>query len=125
MKTESEARKIAYKILCSRYRVILGKSSSKNFHLDMRRKFDKLIYKYICEIRQLINFSEILAKQKVRQKNKPYQFTNVLQNSLYLDYKRNGGRIEVQRLYVHGRNHWAKNEFDLKVLSILNKRNKK
>lgn len=114
-KAYSEACRLVY----SRFNVLSNKTTSRDYHLDMRKTFDKLVFSNIKEIENNIDRINVIALQKIRLKNKPYLFENILQNSIYLDYKMNGGKVFDDRLNVNGRNHWAKNETDKKVLQIL------
>lgn len=60
---------------------------------------------------------------RARAKNQPTPPLNVLHNPLYLDWCRNRG--QVWRISDNGlhfkdrRNHWAKNDFDRKVLQVI------
>lgn len=66
---------------------------------------------------------------RARAKNQPTPPLNVLHNPLYLDWCRHRGqvwRISDNGLHFRDhRNHWAKNDFDRKVLQILKKLFKK
>lgn len=60
---------------------------------------------------------------RARAKNQPTPPLNVLHNPLYLDYRRNrGGLWKITDNGLHfrdHRNHWAKNDFDRKVLQVI------
>jgi hypothetical protein len=92
-----------------------------NFKFDSRYRIGKLANKIIKET--VVNKTEILAKRKARRASKPQPFTNVLSNSLYIDWSKNKADLYVNRDNLRdkysSRNHWAKTEQDRKVLSIL------
>ena len=116
-KENSEALHYAYYVLIrSHYRT----DNQKNF--DKRTKFGKQAYAYYLKLQYTENVSLILEKRRKRCSQK-YTFSNVLDNKLYLDWKSNKHNIIVcdNRLSEGLRNHWAKNEFDIKVLKILKK----
>lgn len=67
----------------------------------------------------------IITLKKERSGNRIEKFTNVLSNPIVRDYGANNGYLTgvfSDHLQFGGRNHWAKNSTDLKVLAIL-KRN--
>ena len=72
------------------------------------------------------NFDKNAALLKFKsRRNTNFNFENVLQNKIYLDYKKNYNDIKFINdisIIFFGRNHHAKNGFDQKVLAIL-KRN--
>ena len=60
---------------------------------------------------------------RARAKNQPTPPLNVLHNPLYLDWCRNRGQVwQISDNGLHfrdHRNHWAKSDFDRKVLQVL------
>ena len=64
---------------------------------------------------------EIQALRIQRREAKKHTFENVLTNSLYLDYCRNrhSAKLYSDRIKDGLRNHWAANDFELKILAIL------
>lgn len=93
----------------------------KPLRMDMRYNFSKLVKRLEKTIK--IDKDLIFSKKKERLERKNYKFENILDNKLLNDFKRNGNGMIVydDRLYVAGRNHWAKNEQDFKVLQVLKK----
>jgi len=99
---------------------------NKRIILDMRfnssREVFTLLKKYqIPETEK----KRILALKKDRAKNRIEKFENILSNKLVKDYLSNKywvrGVYDNHLYFGDGRNHWAKNETDLKVLAILKK----
>ena len=99
---------------------------NKPIKLDMRYNSSRRI-KLLIKQNQLSEQQKTLIIQlkRIRAINKPKPFTNILQNKLVIDYISNRNyikRIEEDRIVFFGnRNHWAKNEQDVRVLSILKK----
>ena len=114
-KENSEALHYAYYILIHSY---WGTDGRKFF--DRRTKSGKQAYAYYLKLQHTENISLILEKRRKRCSQK-YIFSNVLNNKLYKDWKSNKRSITVydDRLSEGLRNHWAKNDFDIKVLKIL------
>ena len=93
---------------------------NKSISLDMRFKSS---YEVLNLIKQYqISETEkkrILALKKERSKTRIEKFENVLSNKLVKDYLANKFSltgIYSDHLVFGSRNHWAKNETDLKVL---------
>ena len=88
--------------------------------LDMRYNESKEFIKLLNF--ELKKFNKKMALDKIRLRREKYVFENVLNNKIYLDYKKHYSDIK----YIHqdfiqfyGRNHHAKNIFDLRVIEIL------
>lgn len=122
--TANDVKSRAIKLMTSTHAVLQrGGNGRKYYRLDFRFNFDRAVWAYmkshpLSESQK----AEILAKKKERAKNKNWQFQNVLSNPLVKDFKNNRhslSYIDEHRLCFHGRNHWAKNNFDRKILSIL------
>ena len=98
----------------------------KSIRLDMRFKSSyevlALIKKYQISTTEK---KRILSLKKERSKNRIQKIDNVLSNKLAKDYLTNKyylrGVYDDHLVFSSGRNHWAKNETDLKVLAILKK----
>jgi len=120
MKTIKEASKLAFKLIYSPYSIILDKKPK----LDMRYNFSKLILKIYKQ--NALTFSEkkeILSLRKQRRLSKNIE-TNYLNNPILVDYIKNKKDVKhvfCDRIEFYGRNHWAKNNNDLKVISIIKK----
>ena len=132
MKTKSNyqtAKEKAIKMLCNRSNVALKKYLSIGYfrkQLDFRRNFDKAVFSEIKKLLKVLDFSEIAKKQKKRALNRIIEIpVNYLNNTLYLDYKAN--KKDILRItdnciqFRNGRNHYAKNQKDIILLSILKK----
>lgn len=117
--TEKDVRDYAIKLMTSTRAILCGKVS----RLDKRFSFNKAVLAYIRK--NPVSRAEILAKKKARAKNKPVPYTNVLSRPLVKDFKSN--RHELRQIlpdrlvFISGRNHWAKDSLDMKILSTLNK----
>lgn len=93
--------------------------------LDMRFRVSRLALFFFKEnqITDDIRF-EVKRKRRERNLNNPGRFVNYLNNPLLLDFYKS--RNSVQEVYIDkikfcGRNHWAKTQNDLIVLSVLKK----
>lgn len=95
---------------------------------DMRTKQAKRLLK---QTEQYKNFDfqaytkDIAQKRKQRKANQ-YQHTNILKNKIVIDFianKRSINYIDYGNKYIDygGRKHWAKNDFDKKVIAIIKK----
>jgi len=119
----------AYELVCSKYSVCCKKYLSIGYfrrQLDFRTNFDRSVFSEITKLLKVLDFSEIAKKQKKRALNRIIEIpVNYLNNTLYIDYKAN--KKDILRItdnciqFRTGRNHWAKNLNDIKVLSILKK----
>lgn len=118
MKTTVE--KIAYNYL--RQKAI---SKFAKLKVDRRTKVGKLALKMIYELEKTYDFEGVKNKRKQRENQKPEPFKNILQNPIVKDYINNRHKLKQilndRLLFWGGRNHWAKNETDLRILSILRK----
>lgn len=113
------AKKVAYNYIYSIHNLILG----KRFAFDGRTRIGKLSKKFVDDMQiSQQQKNEIRAKIKARKANKSYEFTNYLNNKLYLDYSRNFPTfINENFIRFNNRNHWAKTSQDFKVLAIIRK----
>lgn len=109
----------AIKLMVSTKHLLLNKPIS----LDRRYNFNKEVLAYIAKHKAEIDKDIILAKRKERFNNKKQPFTNILSNPLVKDFKNN--RFDLKSIsneglhFIGGRNHWAKNSLDFKVLGVL------
>lgn len=96
---------------------------------DMRTRHAKSLVK---ELGNWHNFNfqseinDIRRKRRERNENKQYKHTNIITNKIVIDYFENKNSItyfDSNNRYIcfGGRNHWAKNDFDKKVIAILHK----
>jgi hypothetical protein len=113
------ALKIAYSFIGARF--------MRPAKFDMRKNFDKAVKLELSKIKISEGERiEIMRKRTVRAKLKSVvTFENILQNKLVQDYfKHKKDVLRVQKSGINfrnGRNHWAKNEKDMRVCSILSK----
>lgn len=117
---QKQAEKIAYNYL--RQKAI---SKFAKLRVDRRTKVGKLALKMVYEIEKTYDFEGVKNKVKQRAIQKPKPFENILQNPLVKDYINNMYSIKHilnnRLVFLSGRNHWAKNETDLRILNILRK----
>ena len=125
---EKEAIKMAYKMICSTQSIACKKYSQLFFFrksLDFRFNQDRLIYSKIVILSKSLDFSEIAKKQKQRVQNRHIKHVeNYMNNKLVIDYFKNKSSIKYisdNCIYFYCRNHWAKNNTDLKIISVLRK----
>jgi hypothetical protein len=96
---------------------------------DMRTRHAKSLVK---ELGNWSNFNfqseinDIRRKRRERNENKQYKHTNIITNKIVIDYFENKNSItyfDSSNRYIcfGGRKHWAKNDFDKKVIAILHK----
>jgi len=121
---ENKARDIALRLIFNN----LGRFD--RIKLDMRFSFNKEVGKFL----ELLKISEdektrINRLRSDRRKSRRLPFQNVLSNPIVRDYLSNKHHlldVRPDHLYFIGhRNHWAKNNFDRKILSVLiNNQNK-
>lgn len=109
------AKKRAFSFLFSIENVLFN----KRFNYDARFRTEVLAAKIVHDTQ----IDRILIKKlwKSRKQNKA-KFNNVLSNPIVVDFKQNKPcKVLSDRLVFGQRNHWAKNNFDFKILSILQK----
>lgn len=109
--------------------------SADNILLRRRPKMDKR-YNFSNDVLTFVKnhqLSEaerlaILATKKQRAKNRPQNPVTLFQLPLLKDYMSNKSDIRQvlpdRLVFIGGRNHWAKNEQDRRILSILIKNRK-
>jgi len=113
------ALKIAYSFIGARF--------MRPAKFDMRKNFDKAVKLELSKIKiSEADRIEIMQKRTSRRKAASVvEFENILQNKLVRDYfthKNDVIRIQPTGInFTHGRNHWAKNQKDMKICSILSK----
>jgi hypothetical protein len=94
-------------------------------HFDQRTKVGKEATKLIGQIRSGVDFQEIERKRNARRKlRQAPSFVNIFERPLVRDYlsnKRSLEHVHGQCLRFFGRNHWAKDAKDLRILEILKK----
>lgn len=113
------AKKMAYRYLTSFDYLHFRRQP----RIDKRTKVGRLALQMIYELQKTLDFATIKEKQMQRRKLKgSRKFTNVFDNPLVKDYTSNKWnliKVHSDRLEFSGRNHWAKNEQDLRILKIL------
>ena len=121
--------KHAYMYVCSRSAVATKQyKHAYNFRkgLDFRTNQDKAIFWKITELIYSLDFSEISRKQIERANNRYIPpVSNNRNNRLTVDYIKNKSSIKYISenciYFQNGRNHWAKNDNDLKIIAVLRK----
>lgn len=92
------------------------------FKHDARTRIGQLSNMYVKKYVHL-RTNEVINKQKQRHSNKgAKEFENIFNNAITKDYltnKRQLKRVAKDKLEFFGRNHYAKNEQDYKILAIL------
>lgn len=122
MKTiEQIATKKAYNMFFSTSNILLTDSQRIYRNFDFRTNIDKKAFGIFKQLEQTVDKSKIKQIKKERIKRKSFEQNNILDNKLLLDFKRNRCYIYNNHLSDGYRNHWAKNNQDLKVLSVLRK----
>ena len=115
---ESAAKRIAYRVVTS-----FNKARQLQREFDLRFNFDRAVKSRVQEIIPTINEQDIKAKIKARRQAKCQEFSNALSNGIVKDYINNKDSLKAiacdRLIFIGGRNHWAKNENDEKILSIL------
>jgi len=91
--------------------------------IDLRTRVGKLAMKLIKQDEFQKNAKEIRQKQKLRRERKlNSRFVNIFERPIVKDYLANPYiNVHSNRLSDGLRNHWAKDDKDLKILSILKK----
>jgi hypothetical protein len=96
---------------------------NKRPKLDMRFNFNKQVANELIKIELTENEETLILRKRADRRKNKFVFSNVLNNPLVIDYKANKSRItHIHKEVINFdnyRNHWAKNEFDLKVIAIL------
>jgi hypothetical protein len=112
------ANKMAYQFFFNPYNMTMDKSP--NF--DRRTRIDKKAHLIFKEIKKSVNINDIKAKKRTRRESMPSQYKNYLMNRIVIDYFNNFSSLKGvynDRLSFYGRNHWAKNQEDYKILEVL------
>ncbi len=122
---QKKALKIAYNYCFNKYEILKNRvSPNRKINLDRRYKVNQLAINYIKKIRATIDFTEIRLLQKERRIRLLNNQCNILQNHIVKDWIENKNMvksIDDEKISFYGRNHWAKNDRDVKILEILSK----
>ena len=118
MKT-TNIEKIAYGYVFNRYNIAIN--HSKKIKVDRRFKTSSDILRLVNHLLEVTDFTKIKAKQKARAISKTVPNQNYLHNPIVKDWIKNKPNVHPNRLNIG--NHWAKNETDFKILSVLGKTN--
>ena len=115
------AKKIAYNFIFSNQFLKIQSPFRSEFRADKRTRIGNLSIQLVRSLeRDSKTHQEAKEKKISRRKNRPFIFSNILDNAIVKDYKKNSPtHILENRLRFGNRNHWAKNERDLRVLEIL------
>ena len=121
--------KHAYMYVCSRSAIATKRYKyANNFRkdLDFRKNHDNAVFMKIKELIYSLDFSEISKKQRERANNRyVHPAPNYRNNKLTVDYIKNKSSIKYISenciYFQNGRNHWAKNDNDLKIIAVLRK----
>ena len=104
----------------------------RNLRFGKMGKLDKryILNKEALKIAKSLDYDStyILQKKKERQERKYRKNNNILSNPIVVDYLKHKDSIcfiNDERINFGQRNHWAKNEKDIKILTILRKRHTK
>ncbi len=107
---------------------VVSKARDNNlphYRLNMRKSFDRVVGIKVYNLVKSDKFrlDVEIAKRNIEKRKKPKTFQNVLQNPLVKDYIKNKNIAKVYDDHIDFgvRNHWAKDEQDLKILKILKK----
>lgn len=125
--SNKSAKSVAYSHLCRPYNIISRTFSilfRKNEpRVDRRTKFGKEVIAEYYKAFSAVNRTEVRKKQEERRKHKVMPPVNILQSPIVLDWMKNKHRLYVKsdRLTDGYRNHWAKDERDVRILAILRK----
>lgn len=88
-----------------------------------RTRVGKLALEMIYKLEKDFDFEKVRQKKIERVKLKNSTFSNVFTNPIVKDYINNNSSIKsIYNDRIHfwgGRNHWAKNELDKRILKIL------
>ena len=112
---------VAYKYLTGIYTA--RHASYRPPKVDRRTRFGKAVLSEYNRLKAKINYAEVRLKQHERMKSR-HAFVNILGTPIVKDWLSNKGRgirVMTDRLTDGYRNHWAKNERDLRILAILKK----
>lgn len=119
---EKQAKRIAYSIIMDR----VNRPTAKVMQVDRRTKVGKLALEMVCEIGKTFDFEKAYRKRKERREKKVKPFLNILGRPIVKDYLNNKHQIKAihkDRIDFFGRNHWAKDDMDLKILDSIIKLN--
>lgn len=117
---EKQAKRIAYSIIMDR----VNRPTAKVMQVDRRTKVGKLALEMVCEIEKTFDFEKAYRKRKERREKKVKPFLNILGRPIVKDYLNNKHQIKAihkDRIDFFGRNHWAKDATDFKIIEILMK----
>lgn len=112
------ANKMAFGFLFSTMNLLLN----RKFKYDARTRIETLAADIFYKEVKNLDKQKIVSIKRERKLKRPVEFSNILQNKIYSDWKKNRhALVFTDRLIIDSRNHWAKNSEDFKVLSILKK----
>lgn len=112
------ANKMAFGFLFSTMNLLLN----RKFKYDARTRIETLAAEIFYKEVKNLDKQKIVSIKRERKLKRPVEFSNILQNKIYSDWKKNRhALVFTDRLRIDSRNHWAKNSEDFKVLSILKK----
>lgn len=123
---KQQALKRAFAYLYSFENLIINRTNHKKYQYDKRTRIGSLTNSIVTtkqlSMEEKARIIEITRNRKIRQRNTFNQ--NYTTNPLWIDYKNNKNNVKTvttECIYFYGRNHWAKNETDKKVLAVLRK----
>ena|GEM_PF-6976846 len=112
----------AYKILYAKH----GEEKEIKL-LDFRTNYANDVYTAFKNIRSS-KAAGVYEKRRERANRRPYIFSSIFSNPLIRDYVANRNNIQyINDTHLHfygGRNHFAKNSKDLKIIAIFSKYHK-
>lgn len=108
-----KATKLAYQFAFSIDNVMFHKRPK----FDQRTRIGKLALSIFKKIK--VDKTQIVELKTRRRAAKHCEFSNVLSNPLVKDWMKNAPKVFPNHLSEGHRNHWAKSQFDRKILSIL------
>lgn len=126
---KKEARKLYYNYLVRKIRNIYLRDIDAP-RLDMRYNKNRAIMSEFAKMMRSTNFAALWIKGHDKYmtrltERKPFVFSNVLNNPIVIDYYMNRSQIKnVAKdciIFHGGRNHWAKDKRDIRILAILAK----
>lgn len=124
--TQKDVKRRGLAILYSTQSILLN-HNLRRFRLDMRYNFNKDLAAFIRQNALPENERQRVKElRRQRAKNKSPEYTRIFDLPIVKDWIKNKRRelkgISGDGLHFYGgRNHWAKNDKDRKILSILKK----
>lgn len=122
--TEKDVRREAYRMVYSHGYLLMGKLPKRDNRLNFTHDVKQFIKK-IDLTEQQVNDIIKLKQKRAKAKRGMNDFTNIYNEPLVKDYRNNKGNLrgvyDNRLFFSGGRNHWAKNDRDVKILAILKK----